>query len=67
VFISTLKIKITGITMVLTKDFKETVGKIIDRDPEFAKESIRESFSGKLQQNKYKLNFMCFPKTFCKP
>jgi hypothetical protein len=50
--------KITGITMVLTKDFKETVGKIIDRDPEFAKESIKYSFSGKLQQNKYRLNFM---------
>ena len=54
-FISILKIKITDITMVLTKDFKETIGKRIDRDPEFAKESIKYSFSGKLQQNKYKL------------
>jgi len=45
VFISILKKKITGITMILTKDFKETVAKRIDRDPEFTKTLFYEAVS----------------------
>jgi len=42
---SILKKKIKGITMRLTKDFKETVGKRINRDPEFTKTLFYEAVS----------------------